>query len=243
MASTLIVIVTSTSFLAYNVLDDRVRREEFAQAKNLVLSISHMMKKVTLQEHSSEYVNTRFRLLIPQVVTTSDSLDLYVNDDLVSATPITVFKIQGSAGLYEDAETLQGSDALILTGAQESLEHVYVRQAEKMEVVLDCIRVRCVYLGQFDYFNGTAYERFNVVEVTGAALTVGTVQSRSEVSVNVYNHGLDSTTRQVAGNVTLRVAHAGVEASTSLTALGGDPGLNTLVTVAMVNLELSLYGD
>ncbi len=247
LSSVLLVIVGVSSYAASNAVNFQIENSQFDQAKNILLALSQVIKKVMFISHSSGYVRCSFLNTIPQFVKASGYMTLTINSEGGNWTytiPVNVIRIKGGrfVGVLTPRNLL-GDNSLLLTNVSSPLGRVYTFQSDGAWVALDYMRARCVYMGTSDYFNGTGYERFNVVEITLVNLTFGIFEPETQAYITSQNLGIEADPPiQVSGNFTIKVnlTSTGEEVSCSLTDLGGNPEYPTLVNLVFINIEVSI---
>jgi len=247
LSSVLLVIVGIASFAANNAVNAQIENAQFDQAKNVLLSLTQVVKKVMFTPQSSGYVRSSFWNTIPQFVETGENLTVTIVDDdknWAYHVPANIIKIKGGryVGVLTPANLL-GNDSLLLTDASSSLGRVKAFQSDGAWTSLDYLRVRCVYIGTSNYFNGISYERFNVVEITIVNFTFGVFEPGNQVFITVQNLGITALPSiQVSDNFTLHVSltSGGVSANCTLTKLGGETGKPVLINLIFVNIEISM---
>jgi len=243
LTSVLLVVVITASFLANNVVNSQIDNAQFDQAKNVMLALDSVVKKVMFKPHSSGYVRTSFWTTIPQLEETGENLTVLVNGNLEQEVQVNTVKIQGGKGVTSPiTEDLVGGGSILLTTVSDSLSRVHVYYSGAPWVSLDYARVRCVYSGTVEFFNGTGYETYNLVEVTALKVAFGASQVQEKASFIVQNTGTEAKQRQFSGNFTIRVQNHEMEETVYLTDLGGDPSHPTMINFLAVGIEVSILG-
>ncbi|KYH40845.1 MAG: hypothetical protein AYL32_009200 [Candidatus Bathyarchaeota archaeon B26-2] len=245
LASVLLVIVGVASFAANNAINAQLEETQFEQAKNVLLAVDKIVKKVLFARQSSGYVKSSFWKTTPQFTRTGGNLTLIIDAGSVNWTyqiPVNVIKVKGGSHVgVTTPQDILGNGSLLLTDLSSSLGRVSVYQSDGAWVSLDYSRVRCVYTGIWEYFNGSDYESFNVVEITVVNFTFGTIETGTQVFIIVQNLGINSESiLDISGNFEIRVIGPDGEEKRSLEELGGDPSKRTIINLVFVNVEVSV---
>ena len=245
LASVLIIIVGVASFAANNAVNAQLEETQFEQAKNVMLAIDGIVKKVLFAHQSSGYVKSSFWKTTPQFIRTGENLTLIIDAGTANWTyqiPVNIIKVKGGPHVgVTVSKNIIGNDSLLLTDMSSSIGRVSIYQSDGAWVSLDYSRVRCVYTGIWEYFNGSDYESFNVVEITMINLTFGTVETGTQVFIMIRNLGVNSKSiTDVSGNFEVKVVSPEGEEVKSLEELGGDPSKRTIINLVFVNVEVSV---
>lgn len=243
LTSVLLVVVITASFSANNVVNSQIENAQFDQAKNVMLALDNVVKKVMFKPHSSGYVRTSFWTTIPFLEETGENLTVLADGNPEQEIPINIVKIQGGRGVTSpNTEDLVGGGSLLLTAISDSLGRVHVFYSGAPWVSLDYCRVRCVYSGTVEFFNGTGYDTYNLIEVTILKVSFGASQVQDKASFIVQNTGTEAEQRQFSGNFSIGVQNQELEETVYLTDLGGDPSHPTLINFLVVRIEISILG-
>jgi len=257
LASALIVIVGAAYVAANNAVNYQLENAQFEQAQNVLVSLARVVKNVMLNPFSSGYVRSSFWKTIPHFEDTDENMTITIVDVAENRTytnitlDINAIKIKGGPMIgVLTPKTILGNDdndSLLFTEASGSLGRVRVFQSDGAWASLDYSRVRCVYTGTSDYYNGTDYESFNVFEITLVNLTFGTFEPETQVLITVQNRGLNvQEPIEASNNTSVSVSLNGGEQQETrdlallVSELGGDPNLPVLVNVVIVNVECSM---
>ena len=188
LTSVMLVIVLTTSFLANSLLNTQIERAQFDQAKNVILALDEIVKKVTFKPQSSGYVRSSFWTTIPYLEETGETLQILVNQTLVLDVPVNIVKIQGGSRVSVAVpEDLTGSESVLLTSVSDSLGRVHVYQSNGSWITLDYSRIRCINSGTSEFFNGTDYEICNLVEIILIKITFGILEVQDKASLTAKN--------------------------------------------------------
>jgi len=254
LASALIVIVGAAYAAANNTVNYQLESAQFEQAQNVLVSLARVIKNAMLNPFSSGYVRSSFWKTIPQFEDTDENMTLTIADIGENWTyniDINAIKIKGGPmiGVLTPRTILgnDNNDSLLFTDAGGSLGRVRVFQSDGAWTSLEYSRVRCVYIGSSDYYNGTGYESYNVFEITLINLTFGTFEPETQALITVQNRGLNvQEPIEVSNNTSVSVSLNGGERqeirdlAVLVSEKGGDPGKPVLVNVVIVNIECSL---
>jgi len=247
LSSVLLVIIGIASYAANNTVNAQIENAEFEQAGNVLLSTAQVVKRVMFTPRSSGYVRSSFSNTIPQFVKTGENLTISIVDGDKNWSyyfPVNIIRIKGGrqVGVLTPQDLL-GEGSLLLTESSGSLGRVRVFQSDGACVSLDYLRVRSIYAGVSDYFNGTGYEGFNVVEITLVNLTFGVFEPGTQALITIQNLGVTAIpTIQASKNFIINVSLTSGEtpANCTLSDLGGDPQKQVLINLNFVNIEVSM---
>jgi hypothetical protein len=248
--SVMFTLVITASSVANETVNAQVEYAEFEQAKNVLLSLDKLVKRVMYKPDSSGYVKTSFCTVLPYLVQPQGNITVEVYDgtllhNLTRSIPATQIKIKGgsrtSVGLDTD---LVGQGKMILTKTSDSIGHVRAYQSQGAWVSLDYLRVTCIDTGTTQYYNSTtsAYETNNCVEVTLVNLAFKEIQFQQDSHLIVINEGMDpSRTKLISpsGSFYVRV-RSGLDGTSETLTLSSP--YKTLVTLVVINLGLSVSG-
>jgi len=256
LASVLIVIVGAAYVAADNAIDLQIENAQFDQAKNVMLSLTNVIKSVLLNPHSSGYVRSSFWNTVPQFERTNGNLTLTIVDSINNETldayvTKNVVKIKGGqlVGVLTPTDLL-GNSTDRLINASDSLGTVRVFQSDGAWVSLDYLRVRCVYIGSSNYYTGTGYESFNLFEITLVNVTFGVFEPGTQAFITVQNLGITPVPMPPDGwsnSTTVQVSLDGGESEgpyvlgDMVEEKGGDPAKPILINLAIVNIEVSMF--
>jgi hypothetical protein len=246
LTSVMLLIVLSTSLVANNILNAQVERAQFDQTKNIILALDKIVKEATFKPQSSGYVRSSFWTTTPYLIETGESLQILFNQTLVYEVPLNLVKIQGGRSVSCPAsEDLIGNASILLTQISESLGWVNVYQSNGAWVALDYGRVRCIYSGITELFNGTDYEVLNIVEIYCIKILFGPIEIQDNGYITAQNMGVKVNQSRFDNDFTIQVKNTyaeGSNSSISLSDLGGNPSYHTLINFVVVDIELSILG-
>ncbi len=250
LASVLLVLIGIAFFAANNAVTAQVENVQFDQAKNVLLSLDQIVKKGMLVPQSYGYIRTSFLNTIPQFHYSGEDLLLTVSgyENHTYEIQTNIIQIRGGShvGVLEP-QIVRGEESLILTSASSSLGCVKVLQSNGACVSLDYARVRCIYAGVSNYYNGTGWDEngSNVFEITLMNVTFGTFEVGTQAYITVRNVGVNAaSTIQAPKEASIHVSLGGEESSCTLADLvasyGGDPDRAAVIRVIIVNVEVSI---
>jgi len=248
LTSTLCVIVFAASGAANDATSAEIEKAQFDQARNVMLALDKLIKRIIYKPQSSGFVKGSFWTTVPHFTNTGEDLTitLWNGTQMVSqfVFPVNIVKIKGGprASVASD-RNLVGNESLILRDVSSSLGRVREYQLAGAWVALDYSRVRCINSGVIQYYNGTGYEPYNVIEITVVNITFKDFQVQEQASFTIKNKGLDSTQEHfVSGsNLKIVVNKPSSEEILPLEQLG-NPSYRTLVNLVVINIEVSLLG-
>jgi hypothetical protein len=252
LASTLLVIVGVSSYAAINAVNAQIENVQFEQAKNVLLSVSQIVKKVMYTPHSSGYVRSSFWMTVPYFIRTNENLTINLIDDGENITfdlPVNIIKIKGGpqVGILTPQNIL-GEEVLLYTKISGSLGNVRVFQSEGAWTSLDYLRARCNYIGTTNYYDGNNWnnETVNVIEITVLNLDFGIFIPGKQAFITVENLGITSELFQVSNNTTIDISITDKEFSESsklsdlIEEAGGNPEKPIWIRLNFINIEVSM---
>ena len=235
--------------VAYNVANDAVNQQveeaQFEQAKNVMVALERLINRIIYKPQSSGYVQTSFWNISPYFVHTTDNLTITANGiDLISPITVNMFKMKGGPRTSVPADDyLMGDENILLQNISESLGRIEVIQSQGAWILLDYGRVRCVNAGVIEYYNGSDYEPYNLLELTIVKLGFGDVNVEEKSNIVAENKGLQSIQTEISqGDFTLEVQLGSQSETSTLLELGGNLGYKTLLNAVVIDVELSIRG-
>ncbi len=244
LTSVLCVIVFAASFVANDAINAQIENAQFDQAKNVMLALDKLVKRLIYKPESSGYVKTSFWTVTPHFVQTGEKLELWINGEKELEVPVNVVKIKGGprTSVATDKDLIGNGDLLI--GVSASIGRVCVYQSVGAWIALDYSRVRCSNASTMQYYNGTGYEPYNFIEIIVVKIIFEDFKVEEQASFTVKNKGLFPIQKEIpkGSNFTILVQKSGVDATRTLEQLGGDPDHQTLINLVVVNIAISLEG-
>jgi len=243
LTSVLCVIVFTASYVANDAINGQIENAQFDQAKNVMLALDKLIKRVIYKPESSGYVKTSFWTVTPYFTETGEELEVWIDGEKIPINiPVNVVKIRGGprTSVATDQELI-GNEKLLLTNISDSLGRVRIYQSAGAWITLDYSRVRCIYTGTFK--NLKEDKTYNYVEITVINVTFGTFGVQEKASFTVKNIGLAPIQRTKASDFTIGAQKSGAEPEAcTLAQLGGNPSNPTLINLVVVNVKISLEG-
>jgi hypothetical protein len=240
LSATLLAVVLTASGYANQLLRAEVQNAEFNQAKEVLTSLNKMIEKVTSNTGASGYIRSGFVTTYPSIPSTGKSLKIYADDTLLEEFETTTVSITGGSEVTGAFQNISGTSSPMVVGVTSSNGWLFTNRTDAEEVVLDYSRARCVYKGVVQLYNGTAFESFNVVELTGICLARGTLSFKDSGSFVIQNQNLQTNQYKFDGNVVIRAEFGNLSSTRSLSQLGGDVSYRTLLNVFIINVEVSV---
>lgn len=188
-------------------------------------------------------VQTSFPATYPYI-DGSGTISVLVNEIEQTSFPEVSFRILG--GSYVGVPIIKnyvGNDTLMLIGFGGTLSRVHTFQSNGAWVSLDYDRIRVVYSGVAEFYNGVGFELYNIVEVTAVRLVSGDITAFERARVIIENLGVEATQLERTGNPTIKVQLSGREETVNLVELGGHIDYPTLINLAVVTLQISILGS
>lgn len=249
LTSVLCIIVFVASNVANDAINSQIENAQFDQAKNVMLALDKLIKRIMYKPESSGYVKTSFWTVTPYFVETEENLAVTVNgQNLLPNDQISLNTIKFKGGLRVSVaadKELIGDETLLLTDIVSSLGRVQVYQSLGAWITLDYSRIRCIYSGTTQYFTGTSYQTYNLIEITVINLVFKHFEPQEKASIIAKNTGLESKQIEMpeGSNFTILVQKGSDSESCTLIDLGGDISYKTLINVAVVKIEVSILGE
>ena len=245
LTSVMVVIIVTASFFANDVLSYNVESVQFDQSVNAILSLERVAQNIMFRPQSTGSVKTSFVTTDPYVVE-EGTMVVLVDGNETASIAVNSFKVEGGdqVGVSTTYYYL-GDNSLLLVGLDGSMSCVYKYQDQGAWVSLDYGRIRCVYLGEMNYYEGEnpEPETWNVVEVTVVRLSSEDIDPYDSSRIILRNTGIQTQQfQQNAGEFNITVQFSGGEDTVSLTDLGGNPALPTLINLSIIDLEISVVG-
>jgi hypothetical protein len=245
LTSVMVIIVITASFYANDTLSFNVESVHFDQAVNAVLSLEKVAKNIMFKPQSIGTVKTSFLTTDPYV-SQMGTLAILIDGNEISSIIVNCFKVKGSERVgVSFSQYYLGNSALLLVGLDGSISCVKKYQDNGAWVSLDYGRIRCVYCGEMNYYNGTNPEpvKRNVIEITVIKLNSGEIDPFDNSRIILKNTGIQ--TQQIehfSGNFDITVHFSNENDSVSLIDLGGNATLPTLINLTIVNFEITILG-
>jgi hypothetical protein len=133
----------------------------------------------------------------------------------------------------------------LLAGIGGSISHVKKYWDLGACASIDFQRIRYIYCGEMDFYNGTNPNptKRNVVEITVIRLSSGDISPLERSRIIIENTGIQTQQiEQPVGDFTIKAQFSGDEKSKSLTDLGGNPTLSTLINLTIIDLKITILG-
>jgi hypothetical protein len=250
LTGVMVIIVITASFYANDTLSFNVESVHFDQAINAVLSLEKVAKNIMFKPQSIGTVKTSFLTTDPYV-SQMGTLAILIDGNEISSFIVNCFKVKGSERVGVSFSHYYLGDIsylskFILVGLNGSISCVKKYQDNGAWVSLDYGRIRCVYCGEMNYYNGTNPEpvKRNVIEITAIKINSGGIDQFIDNSrIILKNTGIQ--TQQIehsSGNFDITVHFSDKNDSVSLIDLGGNATLPTLINLTIVNFEITILG-
>lgn len=240
---TMLIVVLSTSAFVTEVFNVQSENVEFEQAEYVMLTLANSINGIIFKPQSSSYVRTGFRTTMPQLTDTGENMEILIDNNTISTISIRTLSIEGGSKVDASEANLVGEEDLLLTDLSAPLHRIYVARNDKAEVILDYSRIRCVYLGTSQFYNGTGSEIYNVIEITVVRISFGSIRTHNEAIFSIRNMGVEiQQIEKEAGDHTIEVILSDEGENVTLSGLGGNVTYPTLINFQIVNIEVSLVG-
>lgn len=244
LASVLSIIVFVASNLANDIIGAHIEEAQFEQAKYVMLSLDRLIKRIMYEPESSGYIKTSFWKVTPYFEKAVGNLTIEA-PELEITIPINVIKIKGGPMVGVSVkQNLLGDEDLIIADLTKSLGNVKMYESNGAWISLDYARIRCINTGRnVSYYNGTAYEPHNTVEITLIKIEFKNFRVGEQASFVAKNAGITSIQRNLGKEnfiITVERTDLNKVESIRLSELGGDPNCKTLLNVAIITIEVSI---
>ena len=245
LTSVMVIIIVTASFFANDVLSFNVESVQFDQSVNAILSLERVAQNIMFRPQSTGSVKTSFVTTDPYVVQ-DGTMYILIDGNETASIVVSSFRVEGgervgvSSSLY-----YLGDGSLLLVGLDGSMSCVQKYQDQGAWVSLDYGRIRCVYCGEMNYYEGTNPEpvKRNVIEITAVRLSSGDISPMDRSRIILKNTGIQTQQiEQGAGDFDIMVQLSGEDDSISLTGLGGNATLSTLINFSIIDLEITVLG-
>jgi hypothetical protein len=240
-------IVITTSFYSNSILNYNVESVQFDQAVNAVLSLERMAKKIMFKPQSTGTIKTSFVTTDPNIVQ-EGNLIIQIGVYKLTSIPVYSFKILGGESVgVSFPQDYVGGDSLLLVGLDGSLSYVRKYQDQGAWVSLDYGRIRCIYCGEMNYYNGTnpIPTKRNVVEITAVRLSSGGISPLERSRIILENTGIQTQQIELEpGDFTIMVQFPskGSKSVSLYFDLHGNTTLSTLVDFSIIDFKITVLG-
>jgi hypothetical protein len=247
LTSVMLVIIITSSHYANDTINYNVESVQFDQAINAILSLDRMAKKIMFNPKSTASVKTSFQTTTAYFVQ-EGNLAILVDEDEIASIPVNTLKVEGGSSVGGSfSYSYVGNDTLLLAGIGGSISHVKKYWDLGAWASIDFQRIRCIYCGEMDFYNGTNPEptKRNVVEITVIRLSSGEISPLERSRIIIENTGIQTQQiEQPVGDFTIRVQFPGMEEPDPLylTELGGNATLSTLINLTVIDLKITILG-
>jgi hypothetical protein len=245
LTGVMLVIIITSSHYANDTISYNVESVQFDQAINAILSLDRMAKKIMFNPKSTASVKTSFQTTTAYFVQ-EDNLAILVDEDEIASIPVSILKVEGGQSVGGSfSYDYVGNDTLLLAGIGGSISHVKKYWDLGAWVSIDFQRIRCIYCGEMDFYNGTNPNptKRNVVEITVIRLSSGDISPLERSRIIIENTGIQTQQiEQPVGDFTIKAQFSGDEKSKSLTDLGGNATLSTLINLTVIDLKITILG-
>lgn len=246
LTSVLCIIVFAASNMATDAINGQMENTLFDQAQNIILSLDKLVKRIMYSPESSGYIKTSFRSITPYFSNTGGNLEVSANGTnlLSEPVPLNIIRIKGgSRASVATDRNLLGDGSLLLTDVFSSLGRVQLNQSAGAWITFDYSRVRCINTGTVQYYSGSGYEPYNVLEITTVKIMFGDIQVAEQAAIIVKNTGMVTTQIEMPqSDFQVLVNANGNSKALSLSQIGGNPGYKTLINSVVIRIEISVQG-
>jgi hypothetical protein len=249
LTSVLCIVVFAASNAANDAISVEIENAQFDQAKNVMLALDKLIRRIMYKPESSGYVKTSFFTITPYFVEAEESLALTANGQNLlpsDSIPLNTIRFKGGSHASVAADKdLIGNERLLLTDTASSLGRIQVYQSLGAWITLDYSRVRCIYSGTVQYFTESSYQQYNLIEITVVNMVFKDFEPQEKASIIAKNAGLELKQIEIpeGNNFTIIVQKGSKSESCTLLDLGGNTNYKTLINVAVVKIEVSILGE
>jgi len=252
LTAVLLVILMTATFVSNDILNAQMVESEFENAKNLIRTIDNEIEELLFKPGSSSVIQASFTNILPGYHESNQDIDILVEDESSSQAYINEsikmneFTFTGRrvfGGEYN--YSLKGGSYLLAPINNGSLGRIYFSKPDKLQVLLDYHRVLYALTGKIYFINSQSgnYSLHNTVELVCVELEFGEFSSSDNSVIVVQNHRDElPIAKDIDGDFTISVISPNDNRTISLSEMGGDPLLPTVLTLYQITIKISVLG-
>lgn len=248
LTAVLLAIMITATFVSNDILNAQMVESEFETAKNLVSTMNSEIEGLLFKPGSSSVIQTSFTNILPGYscsgkelrIVVEDSSQVRINESIMmSRLALTGRRTIGGVYDYD----LQGGAYLLAPLYNGSMGRIHVSKPSKLQVSLDYNRVLYALTGKVNLINNQTgeYSPHNTVELVCVELEFGGFSSSDISVIMIQNEGSElPIARDLEGNFTITVSTPSGGESISLSEMGGDPSIPTVMNLYQIDIEISV---
>ena len=250
LGATLMGIVAVSYAVASDAVNSQMETASFDQSKYILTSLSDVVKKIMFTPDSSGYVRVSFTNLLPYFTNTQKRLTINITDPSNQTLnrgysyPVKAIQIKGGSGVgVSFSEDILGVNTVAFSNTTYTLAYIRAYQSGGAWLSLDYARARCIFTGVSNYFDGTIYKSYNVIEITVVNMTFKEFQPGEITLITAHNAGTRiDTINKVSKNLMIDIGLSDRSQSIRYTLqdLGGNMQKNAVIRLVTINIEISM---
>jgi len=250
LTAVLLVILITATFVSNDILNAQMVESEFENAKNLIRTLDNEIEDLLFKPGSSSVIQASFTNILPGYFQSGQNLTLLVEDQsqtyINQSIELNKFTFTGRrifGGEYN--YSLKGGQYLLSPINNGSLGRIYFSKPDKLQVALDYNRVLYSLTGKIFFINNQTgnYTLHNTMELVCVELDFGEFSSADNLVLVIQNErGELPISKDVQGDFSISVITPNENSSITLSEMGGDPNLPTVVTLYQVKIMISALG-
>jgi hypothetical protein len=225
---------------------------EFETSKNLIRTIDCEIEDLLFKPGSSSVIQASFTNILPGYNKSGQELTILVEDgdpsqirlnESIQMNTLTFTGRRTIGGVYD--YDLQGGSYLLSPLSNSSLGRICVSKPDKLQVTLDYNRVQYSLTGKIFLINNQTgeYTLHNTVELVCVEIDFGDFSSDESSVIMIQNSRREEPiTIDLEGNFTITVETSSRSESVSLSEIGGDPYIPTVLNLYQISIDISVLG-
>ena len=250
LTAVLLVILTTATFVSNDILNAQMVESEFENAKNLIRTIDNEIEELLFKPGSSSVIQASFTNILPGysqsdqdlTILVEDQTQTYINESIkLNKFTFTGRKIFGGEYNYN----LKGGQYLLAPINNGSLGRIYFSKPDKLQVSLEYNRVLYSLTGKVFFINNQTgnYTLHNTMELVCVELEFGEFSSADNSIIVIENKkGELPISKDLEGDFNISVTTPSENSTISLSEIGGDPSLPTVLTLYQIKIKISVLG-
>jgi len=248
LTAVLLAIMITATFVSNDILNAQMVESEFETAKNLVMTLDSEIEGLLFKPGSSSVLQTSFTNILPGYSRSGEELSIlvenasqvYINESIeINSLAFTGRRTVGGVYDYD----LQGGAYLLAPLYNGSMGRIHVSKPSKLQVSLDYNRVLYALTGKVNLISNETdeYSPHNTVELVCVELEFGEFSSSDSSVIMIQNELSESPiSRDLGGDFTITVTTPSGSDSISLSEMGGDPSIPTVLNLYKISIEVSV---
>jgi hypothetical protein len=223
---------------------------EFETSKNLISSIDGEIENLLFKPGSSSVIRASFTNILPGYNRSDEELNILIEEESqvrvnesIPTNSLTFTGRRTIGGIYN--YDLQGGSYLLSPMSNSSIGRISISKPDKLQVTLDYNRIQYSLTGKiFLISNQTGeYTLHNTVEVIYVELVFGEFSSSDTSIIMIQNQRrADPIALDLNGDFTISIGTLSGSDSVSLSDIGGDPSIPTVLNLYPISIEISVVG-